>query len=197
MKADLSSFTDLQLMLLFAHGNEGAFEELYRRTSNALHGYLHRLTGDEQAAEELMQDSFVRVAKAAKDWKPTANFSTWLYRIATNRFLSWRAKRRLVLIPFPTHFQDKTEGPFEQSVTRQAQQDLRQALTNLPGKLATAFTLTQLEDRSYGEAADILEIPEGTVKTHVHRARERLRRILTQHLSTTLPAHQEKEKACH
>lgn len=183
-------------MLLYRHGNEAAFEELYHRRVHGLLAYLHRLTGDRHVAEELLQDSFVRAARAAGSWEPQAQVSTWLYRIASNRFRSWRRKRRQVLLPFPSEIRDPGKGPFDETAERDLQRELHRHLATLPANLATAFTLTQLEGLAYAEAAEVLELPEGTVKTHVHRARERLRLRLTRSFAGTTTPLPGKETAC-
>lgn len=178
---ELGEFTDGQLLLMYAHGNEGAFSELFERHHASLHRFLLRMTNNVQDAEEVLQETFVRVARAAIRYEPTAAFTTWLFRIASNRCLSHLGRRKnFTLLRFPLQEAASTAAaPFEQVRERELEEAHRGAVARLPLALRSAYVLREFEHFTYEEAATILNVPVGTVKTHVHRARMKLRQRLT------------------
>jgi RNA polymerase sigma-70 factor (ECF subfamily) len=145
-----------------------------------------RILGPGPDSEEVLQEVFLRTARAAPDWEPRARLSTWLYRVTLNRCFSHRrqaSRRPLVLLPAMDDAAgpDEAEGPFERARVGELRAALRGELARLPEDLAAAFTLCVLEELSTAEAAAALERPVGTVKTHVHRARQVLRRRMARH----------------
>lgn len=186
---DLGAFTDDQLMLLFQHGREEAFEELFARYHQKLFRYLARMTGGDTEAEDVLQDVFVRVARSAANYTPQSHFSTWLYRIATNRcltFLKGRTKLRLLRLA-PDAAEDAGGRPFERAREYELRTAFHSQVATLPERIRSAFVLRELQGLSYEAAAKVLDVPVGTVKTHVHRARLKLRQALRLHLDG-LPA---------
>lgn len=182
---ELSEFSDNQLVLLFRNGRRDAFAELFRRHRGMVHRIARRMVGAGPDAEEVLQDAFLRVARAASSYEAKARFSTWLYRIVVNRCLSFRARSgrgRLVALPERCP-PDPAPGPYERARAGELKASLRREVAGLPDPLCAAFTVVVLEERPYAEAAEILEVPVGTVKTHVHRARLLLRRRLARELA--------------
>jgi RNA polymerase sigma-70 factor (ECF subfamily) len=193
---ELSTFTDAQLVLLYGHGCEPAFDELFGRHHRRLHRFLVRMTGDVGEAEDVLQETFVRVARAASKYEPTAAFTTWLFKIAVNRCSSYLKQRgRCKLLRFPGDAGRRTEAagsarsamepvepesrtPFEQVRGRELQEAFLRAVASLDEPLRAAFVLHEFEGFAGAEAAAILDVPLGTLKTHVHRARLALRRKL-------------------
>jgi RNA polymerase sigma-70 factor (ECF subfamily) len=187
---ELSTFTDAQLVLLYGHGCEPAFDELFGRHHRRLHRFLVRMTADAGEAEDLLQETFVRVARAASKYEPTAAFTTWLFRIAVNRCSSYLKRRgRFKLLRLPAlasagePLEPECRAPYEQVRGRELQAAFVRAVATLDEPLRAAFVLCELEGFAGADAASILDLPLGTVKTHVHRARLALRRRLAGHLT--------------
>lgn len=217
---ELSTFTDAQLVLLYGHGCEPAFDELFERHHRKLLRFLVRMTGDVGEAEDVLQETFVRVARAASRYEPAAAFTAWLYRIAVNRCSSYLKRRgRFKLLRFPAAGADsgvsrgndrggrlpedasdwqargivlgggiaepvepESRAPFEQVLGRELREAFLRAVASLDEPLRMAFVLCEFEGFPCADAAAILDVPTGTVKTHVHRARLALRRKLAGHL---------------
>jgi RNA polymerase sigma-70 factor (ECF subfamily) len=169
----------VQLMLAFRAGDDRAFDALFDRWGGPLLHYLERMVGDTATAEELVQESFLRVYRARERYTPTARFSTWLFRIATN--LALNELRR----PQRQHdhaSDDETgEGPGELRSPAPTSDELvhagqlaaavERALGALPGRQRMALWLVAVEGFSYAEVAATLESTEKSVKALVHRAR--------------------------
>jgi RNA polymerase sigma-70 factor (ECF subfamily) len=178
---DLSEFTDNQLMLLFAHGTRAAFDALYHRHKQRVFRLAVRMVGERADAEEILQEVFLRLARSAENWEPRAKLTTWIYRVTVNRCLTHRerqGKANLILLPGLETVPAVARGPYEEVRERELVRHIRERVAELSGPLAAAFTLCAMEGLSYPEAAEVLERPVGTVKTHVHRARLLLRRRL-------------------
>jgi RNA polymerase sigma-70 factor (ECF subfamily) len=149
-----------------------AFAALVRRHQSAVRGLLRRLTaGDGAAADDLAQEVFVKAWRQLRTWRGDARLATWLYRIAWTTWAS--ASRRA---PSPQPPPPEPPRPFDASAIDRA--DLARALATLREEERTALALTYAQDVTHEEAAEILGWPVGTLKTHVLRGKERLRRLL-------------------
>ena len=171
---------DVRLMLAFRAGDAAAFDALFRRWAAPLLRYLGRMLRDDAAAEDLVQEAFLRVHRARDRYTPDARFSTWLYRIATNLAFNElrRPRRRERHEPA-----DDAAGPglVAPAVDAEAAYDARRraertldALASLPEKQRAALCLAALEGLAYAEVAEALEVSEAAVKALVHRARSAL-----------------------
>lgn len=174
---------DVQLMLACRAGDDVAFGTLFRRWSSPLLRYLERMVGDAAAAEELVQETFLRVHRARERYSPDARFSTWLYTIANHLALNeLRRPRRqrehrsvdddgdrdpLVLAGERPRAEDELDA-------RRLGGAVEQALLELPERQRAALWLTAVEGLSYAEVASTLETSEKSVKALVHRARSAL-----------------------
>lgn len=171
-----------------------AFEALFDRYAEALHRHVCFMLHDEAAAYDVVQEAFLRVWLRAEQWDGRGAPRAWLYRIATNLALnSLRAEQRrrelpLELPPDPDDDEDTggfvpawmvdnaTLGP-EAAVERSEQRAFyRHALARLPDDKREVFHLVHELEMSLRDAADALDIPEGTVKSRLHYARQALRR---------------------
>ena len=167
-------------MLSFRAGDVSAFEALFERWARPLLRYLERMVRDRGAAEELVQEAFLRVYRARERYEPDARFSTWLYRIATNLALNElrRPRRRdpHESLDRPDARALRAESPASDDLAhaRQRAQRLEAALAELPERQRAALWLSAVEGLSYAEVADSLEVSESAVKALVHRARSRL-----------------------
>jgi len=168
-------------------GEEQAFEQLVKRYQKSIYNLAYRMTGSREDAEDLAQETFLRAYAKLKTFQIGRRFSPWLFRIASNLCINWknRQKRREVsLDSFGTDnkeqllFSNTSVDPLFQLERNQLQIRLRQEILALPLRYRLVFTLRYLEDHSCREIAEILDMPEGTVKTHLFRARRILKEKL-------------------
>ena len=153
-----------------------AFAELVRNHQSPVRGLLRQLTrGDLALADDLAQETFLRAYKNLRSFRGEAKFSTWLYRIAYNCFRE-EARKRKELVGIDEAQLEAEQDP--QTVDPALRHDLMQALQLLPLHERTAIVLCCQNGLSHDEAARVLEIPLGTVKTNVLRGREKLKKIL-------------------
>ena len=160
-------------------GGERAFGELLRRHQGKVRGLLLRLASDRNLADDLAQEVFLRAYRGLNGFEGRARFSTWLYRIAYNVYLNHRARVR-ELAALPENFESGAMAPDSSmsAMRSDMRKDLDAAIAALPERYRAVVMLYYLEDVSYPEIAEILELPLGTVKTHLHRAK----RLLREHL---------------
>ena len=178
--------SDVQLMLDVKAGDEESFDLLLERYRTPLVNFLFRMVRDVATAEDLAQEVFLRVYRARKQYSPTAKFTTWLFRIATNLALnSVRDNRHhqmdISLDAPPEEDTAPMELPAremridEHMVERDRSKFIRQAVGSLPEKQRVAVLLHKYEEMDYAEIAKILECSEGALKSLLFRAYETLR----------------------
>ena len=169
------------LMARVAAGDREAFAELVELYKDDLVAYLYRLSGHRQTAEDLAQETFLRLYRAASRYRAQGMFRAYLHRIATNLLRS--AERRTRLLHFvPLSAAPVTRsplpGPEDQAEKDQALTRVAQALAALPLKYRAPLVLRAVEDWSIEEIAHALSLPQGTVKSRISRARRRLLDLL-------------------
>lgn len=186
---------DNALISAYLKGNEYALEVLVSRYRSKLVNYLYTLIHDYELAMDLAQEAFIRVYRNADRYEGRYQFSTWLYRIATNLAIDEMRRRqrkgRFFLHNVMTLLQgDRTDLPLpdlrdcpEKALDRKEKVSLlEKAIDSLPEKYRLAFVLKEVEDVSYQEMSEILHVSLGTVKSRIHRAkmllREKLPRVL-------------------
>lgn len=175
-------------------GKENALSALMDRHAGSLFGFLCRFVGDEDAANDLAQETFVRVYQHRTDFKPGHRFSTWLYTIAGNLARNHlRARGRRPEVPLDAPPAEGGPGladtlpamdptPDEAAVRAEAQAAVRHAVSELPDDLREAIVLCELEDRTLAEAAGILTTTVKAVESRLYRARQQLRTRLARWL---------------
>jgi len=171
---------DVRLMLAFRGGDDAAFEALFERWAARLLRFLERMVKDTAVAEELVQETFLRVHRARSRYEPDAKFSTWLYTIASN------VARNELRRPFRRAPHDSTdaeregaplelaaeESPVDEIVNaRREGSEVEAALQKLPERQRAALWLAAVEGLPYAEVAQALDTSESSVKALVHRAR--------------------------
>ncbi len=166
---------DAQLVLaVVAHDDRKAFARLVERHQSMVRSVLRRLTkGDQGLADDLAQETFLLAWRKLGAFRFDARFSTWLYRIAFNAWLSEARKRREVLLDDLDGAPPAEEPP--QAVPIAQRLDLERALATLSDGERAAIAACYYADLSQLEAAEAIGIPLGTVKTHILRAKAKLR----------------------
>jgi RNA polymerase sigma-70 factor (ECF subfamily) len=173
---------DAALMVAFQGGDESAFRALFEKHGRAMMAFCNRFVRDPARAEELAQDVFLKVHQGASRYQPSARFSTWLYRIATNHCLN--EVRRGEYQARPQLDPESQDGapldpdalpgdgatPEDSARGRALAAEVERMLSRLPEKQRAAFVLARMEGLSYEEVADVLETTVPAVKSLVHRA---------------------------
>jgi RNA polymerase sigma-70 factor (ECF subfamily) len=183
--------TDVQLMLDVKAGDEQSFALLLHRYRTPLVNFLYRMVRNREQAEDLAQEVFIRVYRARADYVPSAKFTTWLFRIATNLALNsirdTRHQRMEVSLDAPVTIdsEDGDERPIdvveknpniEEYLVQEAQRDMiRHAIDKLPEKQRAAVLLHKYQELDYGEISKIMECSESALKSLLFRAYETLR----------------------
>lgn len=176
---------DTDLVHRYLAGSERAFAVLMGRYQGRLHGFIARMVGDRDRAEDLVQEAFIRVARHLRRFDDTKKFSTWLYTIASNlakNELRNRSRNPVVLFQAiaggrgddddrPVDFEDPAERPDGALERRELRAVIDAAVARLPRHHREAFVLRELEGRPYEEIAEITRANLGTVKSRLNRAR--------------------------
>jgi RNA polymerase sigma-70 factor (ECF subfamily) len=168
---------DARLVAAAAEGDAAAFEALVRRHIDSVYGHGLRFFGEPQAAEDVTQEVFVKLYRSLDSYEGTAAFTTWLFTVTRNTCLDMlrQGKRRPVPVD-PVDLAVSTSPDHAQGVVDTAA--LEQAVQALPPEDREALGAVTLFGLTYGEAAEELGVPVGTVKSRVFRARRALVTIL-------------------
>lgn len=174
----LSFRADEELMLAFKQGDRLAFAELFARYKNAVYGYVRRRVNDPGRAEEITQDVFLALVQRRNGYEVQASFRTYLYRIALNRIASeHRKKSRSEALPArPACGRENSGGAAAGDPLVVAQ--VRRALAQLEPEQREVVVLREYQGLSYEEIAQVLQVPVGTVRSRLFRARMALRDLL-------------------
>jgi RNA polymerase sigma-70 factor, ECF subfamily len=183
--------TDVQLMLDVKAGDERSFELLLQRYRTPLVNFLFRMVRSREQAEDLAQEVFIRVYRARDEYVPTAKFTTWLFRIATNLALNsirdhrYQKLEMSIDAPMTTNAEDGDERTYEiadkqETVEQKLVEDarkkmIRHAIEKLPEKQRVAVLLHKYQELDYAEIAKILSCSESALKSLLFRAYEALR----------------------
>lgn len=165
---------------IIQRGETDAFEILVRRHEKTIFNLVYRMLGDYDDAAEVSQEVFLSAYRAIGQFRGDANFSTWLYRIALNHATTRRRsvssrQQKTVPIDDMEPLSDPELGPSETLERKEIRERVQLALNKLEPDDATMILLRDLQDISYDEVARVLEIPVGTVKSRLHRARQALK----------------------
>lgn len=183
--------TDVQLMLGVKAGDDSSFALLLEKYRTPLIHFLGRMVKDPAMAEDLAQEVFLRVYRARKGYTPSAKFTTWMFRIATNLALNavrdQRHRRREVSIDEPASGSQRSEdeqplevpdrrpGIVEQMLDRDRAALVRRAILALPAKQRAAVLMHKYHEMDYDQIADVLDCSESALKSLLFRAYEALR----------------------
>lgn len=187
---------DARILRGLRAGIEGAYEELIQHYQQPVYGVVYRLLGNQCDACDVVQDVFLKVFRSINSFREQSTLRTWIYRIAVNeahnhrRWFSRHCRNEVPLerdgstesrnLDFAL---DPGRSPFDLTLDRETRSLVEQALSRINPAFRTAVVLRDIENLSYEEIADILQLSLGTVKSRILRGRDALRRELTQQTS--------------
>jgi len=190
---DLLNLPDADVVSLAQQGRETAFRELIRRYERPIFSLIYRMVRDRELAEDLAQDTFIKVLNHIDRYRPEFKLSSWLFKIANNVAIDHLRRRQLdtISIDGSPHAQtadaveatrfdvvDQQESALDEMEARELGSAIERAIASLRPEYRSCIMLRHVEGRSYEEIAATLDLPLGTVKTYIHRARHELRDAL-------------------
>jgi RNA polymerase sigma-70 factor (ECF subfamily) len=192
-KAALAVKSDQDIVALARAGEEAAYRELIRRYERPLFSLLYRMVRDRELAEDLAQETFVKALNAIESYRPEFKFSSWIFKIANNAAIDHLRRRELDTLSLDGSPQaetpeaieatalqigDRQESALDEVEARELGGQIEAAIAQLRPEYRSCILLRHVEGRAYEEIAEILNLPLGTVKTYIHRARNELRQAL-------------------
>ena len=191
--SNLSADTDQEVVELARKGEEVAYRELLRRYQRPVFSLIYRMVRDRELAEDLAQETFVKVLNALDRYRSEYKFSSWVFKIANNAAIDHLRRKELDTLSLEggpdattperveaTALQlgDQAESPLEELEARELGSEIERAIGRLRPEYRSCIILRHVEGRPYDEIAGILDLPLGTVKTYIHRARAELKESL-------------------
>ena len=190
---DYGKLSDQEVIEHARRGQQSAFRELIGRYERPVFSLIYRLVRDRERAEDLSQDTFIKVLNHLDRYDPSYKLSSWIFKIAHNTALDHlrRKEPETLSIDGSPHARtaaeteattltpvSSDESPEDYTASRELGQEIEVAIGRLRAEYRTAILLCHVEGRPYEEIAQIMEVPLGTVKTYIHRARNELRKQL-------------------
>ncbi len=189
-------WTDEELLLEYrSTGDRETFNELVHRYEGELYGYLRHYLGDAEMAEDVFQQTFLQVHLKCEKFEPGRKVRPWLYAVATNQAIDFqRRNRRHRMVSLDRRMGSKRENetgtlvdlldsseadPVEKAEATEQRERVRQAVRDLPEPVGQVVVLVYFQGLKYREAAEVLDIPVGTVKSRLHAAIGKLNEALT------------------
>jgi RNA polymerase sigma-70 factor (ECF subfamily) len=191
--SEISTLTDQEIVSWALDGAETAYRELLRRYERPVYALIYRMVRDRELAEDLTQETFVKVLNALDRYRPEYKFSSWIFKIANNAAIDQLRRKELDTLSLeggpdattPDRIEATTlqvgsdgESPLEELEARELGTAIERAVAQLRPEYQSCIIMRHVEGRPYDEIADILDLPLGTVKTYIHRARAELRDLL-------------------
>ena len=187
---------DAELVAALGAGSADAFDQLISRYHASLYNLVYRMVGEPGEAADAVQDIFLKVFRGLGEFRSQSSLKTWIFRIAvhesSNRRRWWRRHRsRETSLEAPMKHEggqfltlsdvlvEEGSSPFEQAVSKEIRRAVDRALAELPEPYRTAVLLRDLEEFSYEEIAEVLQVSVGTVKSRLARGRQALKSLLT------------------
>jgi RNA polymerase sigma-70 factor (ECF subfamily) len=185
--------SDRDIVAWAQDGDETAFRELVRRYQRPVFSLVYRMVRDRELAEDLAQETFIKVLNAIDSYRPEHKFSSWIFKIANNAAIDHLRRRELDTLSLDgapdavtpdrqeaTALQlgNRAESPLDELEARELGSQIERAISRLRPEYRSCIILRHIEGRPYEEIAEILALPLGTVKTYLHRARAELREQL-------------------
>jgi RNA polymerase sigma factor (sigma-70 family) len=180
--------SDAELVERALHGSQDAYRALMGRHASAVLNVIARIVREAGAAEELAQDTFVKAFGALRSFDPAYKFSNWILRIAHNTAIDYLRRRRPDTVSIDEEspgqavtealVDDREASPFDRAAHADLRADLEKALAAIRPEYRRMVVMRYLEDLSYEDIAEVLDLPLGTVKSHLHRARAEMARLM-------------------
>lgn len=192
-RSALAAKTDQEIVALARGGSEPGYRELIRRYERPLFSLIFRMVRDRELAEDLAQETFVKALNALDSYRPEFKFSSWIFKIANNAAIDHLRRRELDTLSLDgsphaetpeaieaTALQigNRGESPLDAVEAKELGGAIEHAIGLLRPEYRSCILLRHVEGRAYEEIAEILNLPLGTVKTYIHRARNELRQSL-------------------
>jgi RNA polymerase sigma-70 factor (ECF subfamily) len=190
---DLRNLPDADVAALAKEGREPAFRELVRRYERPVFSLIFRMVRDRETAEDLAQDTFIKVLNNIDRYRPEFKLSSWLFKIANNVTIDHLRRRQLATVSLDgsphaqtaaeaqatsLDIESRGESALEAMESRELGTAIERAIGKLRPEYRSCILPRHVEGRSYEEIAATLDLPLGTVKTYIHRARHELREAL-------------------
>jgi RNA polymerase sigma-70 factor, ECF subfamily len=184
------ALSDQEVVLKARAGQDAAYRELIRRYERPVFALLFRMVRDRELAEDLAQETFVKALNAIDSYRPEFKFSSWIFKIANNAAIDHLRRRELDTLSLdgsphaetPEAMQAtalqigaRQESPLDTVEAKELGTAIEAAIGSLRPEYRSCILLRHVEGRAYEEIAEILNLPLGTVKTYIHRARNELR----------------------
>lgn len=187
--ASASSLEDDEWVKLAASGRQDAYKKLMDKYQRPLYFHVYRMVKEKEQVEDLVQEAFMKAFKNLKSYNTDYAFSTWLYRITTNHTIDYLRKKKLPTTsidePVKTkegdmqiEIADDSEPADRAILSKERKKIITHAIKNLPEKYRQVIEMRHIEELSYQEISEQLDLPLGTVKAHIFRAREMLYKAL-------------------
>lgn len=192
-RIDFSEVSDQQVVVYAQQGREDAYRELISRYERPVFSLIFRMVRDKETAEDLAQETFIKVLNNIDRYLPEFKFSSWLFKIANNITIDFLRRRQIDTIsiegaPDAVTAESKRataialasggESPLQELESKELGEQIERAIGKLRPEYRACILLRHVEDYSYDEIAEIVKLPLGTVKTYIHRARAELRDAL-------------------
>ena len=189
-RPEWGGLSDQEVVLLARAGQEAAYRELIRRYERPVFALLFRMVRDRELAEDLAQETFVKALNAIDSYRPEFKFSSWIFKIGNNAAIDHLRRRELDTLSLdgsphaetPEAMQAtalqigaRQESPLDTVEAKELGSEIEAAIGRLRPEYRSCILLRHVEGRAYEEIAEILDLPLGTVKTYIHRARNELR----------------------
>ncbi len=183
-----------KLIMESQKGNMESFEKLIKEYQKGAYNIAYRMLGNTEDAKDASQEAIIKIYKSIGGFKMKSSFKTWFYRVVTNTCLDYRRKRSRNKVlyldkainteegSFQREIEDSSDGPEEMLVKNENTKTLQRYITGMPEKYAMAIILRDVKGFSYSEMGKILDLPEGTVKSRISRARIMLKDIIEDNL---------------
>lgn len=198
LSIDVASLDDRDLASLANEGRESAYRELLARYERPVFSLVFRMVRQRSTAEDLAQEAFIRAFGAIDSYNPSYKFSSWLFKIANNHTIDFLRKKRLDTVSIDGsanavgadevartswELKSETEQPDAYVENRELGGQIEEAIALLRPEYRTVVLLRHVQGYAYDEIAETMELPLGTVKTYLHRARAELKEILAPRVS--------------
>lgn len=192
-RLELETLPDAELVVLAQQGREAAYREIIRRYERPVFSLVFRMVRDKEQAEDLSQEAFIKVLNHIDRYNPEFKLSSWLFKIANNVTIDFLRKKELATVSIDgSRWADSAEDieassidlassgetPLQALESKELGKAIETAIGTLRPEYRSCIMLRHVEGRSYEEIAATLDLPLGTVKTYIHRARKQLQDAL-------------------